>query len=161
MIERFKPLSSMENMAIDCFYYHEGKKWPVRIVAMRKDAAAIKAAHKRMNKKIRKQRSKAPSTEALLFNQYIVLAISLDYENERILELYRARWQIEQVFLRLKELYSFGEVPSSKDDSVKAWFYVKLFLAVLAQVIMTQECFSPSEQKLLRSASFVEFVEHP
>ena len=55
-----------------------------------------------MKKKIRKQRGKAPSAEALAFNQYIVLAPSLEYSNERILELYRARWQIEQEFLRLK-----------------------------------------------------------
>jgi len=159
--DRFNNLSPMETMSLECFYYSEGKKRPVRIVAMRKDEEAIKAAHRRMNRKIRKQRGKAPSQEALEFNQYIVLATSLDYSDDRILELYRARWQIEQVFLRLKEMYAFGEVPSSNDDSVKAWFYGKLFLAVLAHTIMTQECFSPKEQTLMRSVDFVEFMEYP
>jgi transposase len=90
----------------------------------------------------------------------IVVATSLDYSNDRILELYRARWQIEQVFFRLKEMYAFGEVPSSNDDSVKAWFYGKLFLAILSETITFRECFSPKEQNLLRSAAFVEFMEY-
>jgi len=161
LLDDFKHLKPTESMSVECFYYHEGKKRPVRLVAMRKDEEAIKAAHRRMNRKLCKQRGKVPSQEALLFNQYIVVATSLDYSNGRILELYRARWQIEQVFFRLKEMYAFGEVPSSNDDSVKAWFYGKLFLAILSETITFRECFSPKEQSLMRSVAFVEFVEYP
>jgi len=157
--EQFKNLSPLESMSLECFYYSEGKRCPVRLVAMRKDEEAIKAAHQKMNKKLRKQRGKRPSPEALEFNQYIVLATSLDYSNERILELYRARWQIEQVFLRLKEMYDLGEVPSKNEDSVKAWFYGKLFLAVLAETIMKRELFSPEEEIFMRSFGFVKLVE--
>ena len=150
----------MESLSLDCFYYSEGQKRPVRLVAMRKDEAAIKDCQRKMMKKLNKQRGKKPSQEALEFNQYIVLATSLEYSNERILELYRARWQIEQVFLRLKGLYDFGEVPSKKEDAVRAWFYGKLFLAVLAETIMKRECFSPEEENLMRSLGVVKLMEN-
>lgn len=160
LLERFKGLGSMESMSEECFYYSDGKKRPIRLVAMRKGEEAIKSAQRKMTKKLSKQRGKSPSAEALEFNQYIVLATSLDYSNERILELYRARWQIEQVFLRLKEMYDFGEVPSKKDDAVKAWFYGKLFLAVLAETIMKRECFSPEKENLIRASGFIKPVEN-
>jgi hypothetical protein len=161
LLERFAGLSPMENLSLDCFYYTEGTKQPVRLVAMRKDDASIETTHRKMKKKLNKQRGTAPSQEALDFNQYIVVATSLAYSNERILELYRARWQIEQVFMRLKGLYSFGDVPSKNPDSVKAWFYGKLFLAVLGETILKRECFSPEEQNLMRSLGIVKPVESP
>jgi len=161
LLERFKRLAPMENISLTCYCYCEGKKRPVRLVAMRKEEESIKAAHRKMTRKLNKQRGKKPSQEALEFNQYIVLATSLEYTNEQILELYRARWQIEQVFLRLKGLYDFGEVPSKKEDAVKAWFYGKLFLAVLSETIMKRECFSPEEESLMRSLGVVKLVENP
>jgi hypothetical protein len=157
--EQFKDLAPMESLSLECVYYSEGKKRPVRLVAMRKDDEAIKTAHRKMTRKMNRQRGKAPSKEALELNQYIVLATSLDYSNERILELYRARWQIEQVFLRLKGLYSFGDVPSKNPDSVKAWFYGKLFLAVLGETILKRECFSPEDQNLMHSLGLIKLVE--
>lgn len=159
LLERFKGLKPMEKMSLECFYYSEGTKRPVRLVTMRKDEDAFKVSQRRMTKKLNKQRGKAPSKEALEFNEYIVLATSLNESEEKILELYRARWQIEQVFLRLKEMYDLGEVPSKNDDSVKAWFYGKLFLAVLAETIMKKECFSPEEDKLMRSLGIIKLVE--
>ena len=159
LLDRFKGLAPMENMSLQCFYYSDGRKCPVRLVVMRKDEEAIRTAHRKMRQKLSKQRGKAPSQEAYAFNEYIVLATSLDYSNERILELYRARWQIEQVFFRLKGLYSFGDVPSKNPDSVKAWFYGKLFLAVLGETILKRECFSPEEEMRMRSLGIDKFVE--
>ena len=159
LLEQFKGLAPMENMSLQCFYYSDGRKRPVRFVVMRKDEESIKASHQKMTRKLSKQRGKTPSQEAYALNEYIVLATSLEYSNERILELYRARWQIEQVFLRLKGLYSFGDVPSKNPDSVKAWFYGKLFLAVLGETILKRECFSPQEEFLMRSLGIVKFVE--
>jgi len=161
LIKSFRGLKALESLSVNCYYYHEGKKKPVRIVAMRKEEEAIKQAHRKMNKKLSKQRGTRPSAEALEFNEYIVVATSLDYEESRILELYRARWQIEQVFLRLKSLFGFGEVPSKNENTVKAWFYGKLFLAVLSETILKTECFSPEEEKFLSSVDFIQPMEEP
>jgi hypothetical protein len=56
-------------------------------------------------------------------------------------------------------MYDLGEVPAKNDDSVKAWFYGKLFLAVLAETIMKRECFSPEEENIMRSLNLVKLVE--
>jgi len=161
LIKEFEDLKAHESKSVRCNYYHEGKKRPVRLVAMRKDEEAIEQAHQKMRKKLNKQRGTKPSAEALAFNEYIVVATSLDYTESQILELYRARWQIEQVFLRLKTLFDFGEVPSKNEDTVKAWFYGKLFLAVLSETILKTECFSPEEEKFLCSVGFIKPVEEP
>jgi len=161
LINEFKGLKALESVSVRCYYYHEGKRRPVRIVAMRKDEDAIKQAKRKMHKKMNKQRGMKPSAEALKFNEYIVVATSLDYTENQVLELYRARWQIEQVFLRLKSLFDFGDVPSKNDDTVKAWFYGKLFLAVLSETILKTECFSPKEEKFLCSVGFIQPVEEP
>ena len=161
LIKEFEDLKALESKSVRGYYYHEGKKRPVRLVAMRKDEEAIKQAHQRMKKKLNKQRGTKPSAEALAFNEYIVVATSVDYTENQILELYRARWQIEQVFLRLKSLFDFGDVPSKNDDTVKAWFYGKLFLAVLSETILKIECFSPEEEKFLCSTGFIKPMEEP
>jgi len=161
LIKEFRGLKPLDSMSVQCYYYHEGKKRPVRIVAMRKDEESIKQAKRKMTKKLSKQRGTKPSAEALEFNEYIVLATSLEYTDNQILELYRARWQIEQVFFRLKSLFGFGDVPSKNEDTVKAWFYGKLFLAVLSETILKTECFSPEEEMFLHAVGFVQFVEEP
>lgn len=112
-----------------------------------------------MKRKLNKQRGKKPSEAALKYNEYIVLATSLDYTDERILELYRARWQIEQVFYRLKEMYNLGEIQSRKDETVKAYLYGKLFIAVLSETILKVECFSPEEENLMRTLGVIKRVE--
>jgi len=159
LINEFKDLKPLESLTVNGYYYHEGKKRPVRIVALRKDEEAIRQARRRMHKKMSKQRGTKPSAEALAFNEYIVVATSLDYTENRILELYRARWQIEQVFFRLKSLFDFGDVPSKNEDTVKAWFYGKLFLAVLSETILKTECFSPEEETLLCAIGFNKPME--
>ena len=128
---------------------------------MRKDEEAIKQTQRKMKRKWSKNNGTKPSSEALEFNEYIVVATSLDYEENRILERYRARWQVEQVFLRLKEMFGIGDVPSKNEDTVKAWFYGKLFLAVLSETILKTECFSPEEEKFLCSIGFIKSMEEP
>ncbi len=64
-------------------------------------------------------------------SHYLIVATSLDMSEQRILELYRARWQIEEVFYRLKGLFGFGEIPGKKKEAVLAWLCGKLFIAFL------------------------------
>jgi len=47
-----------------------------------------------------------------------------------ILSFYRARWQIELVFKRLKSLAQLGHVPKYDDRSSRAWLYGKLFITL-------------------------------
>ena len=139
----FRKLKALESTEIHCFYKLNGKLRPLRIVAMKKEEKAIEQSKSKMASKASKKQEKAAQADTVELNEYIVLATSLDYTNEQILELYRARWQIEQVFYRLKSLFGYGEVPSKNSETVKAWFYGKLFLAALCESILKAESFSP------------------
>jgi hypothetical protein len=145
LLSYIRGLEAFENTDVQCFYKLPcGTLRPIRIVAMRKDEAAIEATKRKMKRKVVRKQEKQVQADTVELNEYIVLATSLSYTNEQILELYRARWQIEQVFYRLKSLFGYGDVPSKNEDTVKAWFYGKLFLAALCEnILKTEEPFSP------------------
>jgi len=146
LLPQLRNLNALENTDICCFYkLQTGEFRPLRIVAMKKDNAAIQQCHRKMERKVVRKQEKDVSADTIELNEYIVIMTSLDYTNEQILELYRARWQIEQVFYRLKSLFGYGDVPSKNEDTVKAWFYGKLFLAVLCENILRQDSFSPCQ----------------
>lgn len=139
-----KALQPWEGLSVDGYYKDKkGKLCPVRIVATRKDEAATKEADRKLSRTATRKQWKAVNTKTREMASYIVLATSLSDPTAQVLELYRARWQIEQVFRRLKGIFDFGEPPGKNPDSVKAWFYGKLFLAALCEAITAKPSFSP------------------
>jgi len=145
ILPHIRHLEAMKSTDIHCFYkLATGEFRPIRIVAMKKDATAIAESKRKMERKVSKKQEKQIQADTVELNEYIVIITSLDYTNEQVLELYRARWQIEQVFYRLKSLFGYGDVPSKNEDTVRAWFYGKLFLAALCEAILkSEESFSP------------------
>lgn len=160
LLQQIGQLQEYESMDIDCFYrLSTGELKPIRIVVMKKDVESIEKSKRKLKKRASRMQMKSAQPETVLHNEYIVLATNLDFTNEQILELYRARWQIEQVFYRLKSLFEFGEIPNKNYDSVMAWFYGKLLLAALCEAIVRTECFSPHEEKLLFGTDSQKFME--
>lgn len=144
LMPRLRALEAWEAASVDCFYKDaKGSLRSVRVVACRKDDSAAEKEAKRRARAAKSKRQPAPSARAQEMAGYIVVATNLPDTAEQILELYRARWQIEQVFLRLKGLFCIGEPPSSNPDSVKAWFYGKLLVAALCEAISRGRTFSP------------------
>ena len=94
-----------------------------------------------------KRKGKNISKEALQLCQYTILFTTFDkekYSAEKILEIYRWRWQIELVFKRFKSLLALGCLAKKTDGSAKAWLYGKLMLALLIEkVAFQQRSFSP------------------
>jgi hypothetical protein len=148
LLPYLRGLKPLENTEVRCFYKHNGKLRPLRVVAMKKDWKAVEECKRRMAKKYRGKK-KSLQDDTVELNEYIVLATSLDYTNDQILELYRSRWQIEQVFYRLKSLFGYGEIPSKREDSIKAWFYGKLLLAALCETILKKMSFSPNGDEFI------------
>ncbi|MBI5090957.1 MAG: transposase [Candidatus Hydrogenedentes bacterium] len=61
-----------------------------------------------------------------------------------MLELYRARWQIETCFKKLKSVIGFGHLPKYDPRSCRAGLYGKLVVALLAEeLIDSAQRFSP------------------
>jgi hypothetical protein len=159
LLPYLRSLKAMENTEVRCCYkLPDGELRPLRIVAMKKDAKAIEASRQKMDRKVSKKQEKAMRAETVELNEYVVLATSLEYTNEQILELYRARWQIEQVFYRLKSLFGYGEVPSKNPDTVKAWFYGKLFLAALCERVLKALSFSPGAEPFIVDIVGAQFM---
>ncbi len=159
-------LKALDSTDIHCFYkLGTGELRPLRLVAMKKDAKAVEESRRRMLRKISKKQEKPVQAETMELNEYVVLATSLSYTNAQILELYRVRWQIEQVFYRLKSLFGYGNPPSKRDDTVQAWFYGKLLLAALCEIVLKKASFPPELEPIivdLVGAQFVDrLVGHP
>lgn len=58
--------------------------------------------------------------------------------------MYRARWQIELVFKRLKSLAGLGHLKKHDPQAARAWLQGKLLVALLIDALrMASEAFSP------------------
>jgi hypothetical protein len=126
---------------------------PIRICAMRKDTDSERKGLKRLTKENQRKQGGKPVTDLQReSNKYIILATSLGDEvtADQVLELYRARWQIEIAFKRLKSLFQYNDLPATNSESVKAWFYGKLLLAALCETLVSD--FSPHTGRFSPSA---------
>lgn len=120
--------------------------WSARLCAIRKSQhAAEKAKKKILQQASKKQTQVRPET--LEFAEYIFVLTSLtrDVLNARdVLGLYRARWQLELCFKRLKSLFRLGHVPKRSDESARAWIEGKLLTVLLIERLLTEaQFFSP------------------
>ena len=119
---------------------------PVRLCAVRKSAAAIALAQKKLRRKARKAGWQL-QPESLIYAQYVMVLSTFPvatYSTQRVLEAYRLRWQVELVFKRLKQIAQLGHLPKHDQESSQAWLYGKLLVALLTEkVIQAASAFSP------------------
>jgi hypothetical protein len=103
-----------------------------RLIAYRLPAAEAEKARAWVR---REHRSKASAAD-LEAAQYVVLFTTVPADRmstAMCLELYRLRWQVELAFKRWKSLCHFDRLPNYRDDTIRAWLYAKLLLAVLLE----------------------------
>ena len=63
---------------------------------------------------------------------------------DRVLELYRYRWQIELAFKRLKQLLKLGRLPHQDPATARSWILAKLVVALLLETLYRNaRVFSP------------------
>jgi len=149
LIKRLSKLKEGKIADISAQCIINGRYEPVRICALRKDAESERAGLKRLTKENQRKQGGKPVTDLQReSNKYIIIATSLGNEVSaaQILELYRARWQIEIAFKRLKSLFHYNDLPSKHSESALAWFYGKLLLAALCETLVNTGRFSPSRE---------------
>ncbi len=120
-------------------------EWPVmlsgtsimgRLCAIRKSEEAIGQAHRRVERRASKKQTKTEPATWEYAKYVVVFTTELAAPAETILEWYRARWQIELSFKRLKSLAQLGHLPKYDAQSSRAWLYGKLFVALLTEKLM-------------------------
>jgi hypothetical protein len=116
-----------------------------RICAIRKTEQATKEAQKKILRESRKKgRRVRPDT--LEAAGYTMLFTTLDrsISAETVLTIYRARWQVEMVFKRLKSILGLGSLHKIETQSAKAWLHGKLLVAFLIEALkVAAELFFP------------------
>ena len=107
-----------------------------RVCAIRKSEQAIERARRRIERRASKNQTKPKKTTWEYAKHIAVFTTEAALPAETVLEWYRVRWQIELSFKRLKSLSQLGHLPKYDDQSVRAWLYGKLFVALLTQKLV-------------------------
>lgn len=119
---------------------------PVRVCAIKKSREATEQARKKI-RRVASKKGKTTRPGTLEVAAYIVVLTTAPADRltaDRVLELYRARWQVELAFKRMKSIIGLGHLPKIDPDSARAWLHGKLFVALLTEAIVHEsEYFSP------------------
>jgi hypothetical protein len=119
-----------------------------RICAVKKSNDAAEADRR----KIKREHSKKHGTKRELNPNrleaagYFFVFTTLDrvFTAIQILELFRARWQVELAFKRLKSILRVGHLHKTNPESAKAWLHGKILVAFLVTALITAgRTFSP------------------
>ena len=117
------------------WFRHGGKRYQMRLCALRKSRLATEAARRKAREKARDQ-GRVIGEETLEYAAYVMVLTSLAADKlpaQAALGLYRGRWQVELAFKRLKSLLDAGHVPKESDASARAWMQAKILSALLIE----------------------------
>jgi hypothetical protein len=100
---------------------HDGQPYLVRVLAARLPPEAAARARQRQYQQARKH-GRTPMAATLDLADWVLVATTLgaDWSLCDVLRLYRARWQVELVFKRMKQLLRFNQLRSTHRTTVEA-----------------------------------------
>jgi len=99
-----------------------GQRYPVRLVAAKLDPTATRRARCRARRKAQKA-GRTLTTPTLAVAGWLLLITPLDtgtWSTADVLYIYRARWQVELVFKKMKQLLRLNQIRSKHLTSVEA-----------------------------------------
>jgi len=109
-----------------------------RVCAIMKSPAATSRALGKLRRRSSRTGAKtraATIESARYFFVFTTVADRAKLSAEQVLELYRARWQVELAFKRLKSLVGLGRLRKPTADSARAWIEGKLLAALLVEAM--------------------------
>ena len=98
------------------------QRYPVRLVAAKLDPTATRRARRRARRKAQKA-GRTITAPTLAVAGWLLLITTLDastWSTADVLYIYRARWQVELVFKRMKQLLRLNQIRSKHPTSVEA-----------------------------------------
>jgi len=145
LLPHLRTLAAGEAGAWPVRFIHEDQPYHGRVCAIRKSQAAATRERARI-RRAAQQKRKRVSPEALEAAGYTFVFTSLPdtVPAATVLELYRARWQVELAFKRLKSLLALSHLKKRDPDAARAWIAAKLLVALLIEDMLgAAEHFSP------------------
>ncbi len=116
-----------------------------RLIVLARDEEATAKAER--NVRLKAQKNCRPGDKrSMTAARYLMVVTSLDAEHypaQKILALYRMRWQIELAFKRLKSLLRFDRLPAKDKDLARTWLNSHLLLALVLDKLTQQALDSP------------------
>jgi DDE family transposase len=121
------------------FCRYNGQRLAVRLIASKLPPEKVRAAQKRKRRKAQKAGRKI-TPQTLLLAGWLVLITTLDrsWPATEVLRLYQARWQIELVFKRIKQLLRVADIRSKQPAQVEATVRALLIAWVLQEQLSAQ-----------------------
>ncbi len=122
------------------------KPLAVRVCAVRKSPESALRAARKVGATASRNHTKVRQQTLELTNFLVVVTTLPEAESavSAVLEFYRARWQVELAFRRLKSLLELGQLPKKKAESSQAWMQGKILTALLIERILCEaRFFSP------------------
>lgn len=119
-----------------------GRRLAARVIVMPLPPEQAEAARRRMKRQARRWGYTA-SQEALATAGCLMLVTSLTaqaWPAQRVLDLYRRRWQVELAFKRLKSLLDLERLRAFDPDLVTAWIHAVLLIALLIDLERPSDC---------------------
>ena len=119
---------------------------PVRVCAIKKSREATEQARRKLHRRASKkgQALQPETVEAAAYVVLLTTAPSDRLPTKKVLELYRARWQVELAFKRMKSIVGLGHLPKTDPESARAWLHGKIFVSLLTEAIVdASESFFP------------------
>jgi hypothetical protein len=127
-------------------FVSQGRLFDARLCALRSSQTARERAQARALRYAKKHQTKL-RPETLEFAEYVFVLTTVrasELSTAHVMELYRARWQIELAFKRMKSLMQMGHVPKRSDLSARAWIQAKLLTVMIIERLLQQaKLFSP------------------
>ena len=117
---RAKAGAPIRSRAAWCRY--QGQRYAVRLVVFKLSAAAARAARRRKRRRA-PARGTRVSPLTLLLAGWVLLVTTLEassWSAEDVLRLYRARWQVELVYKRMKQVLDLNQLRSTQREVVEA-----------------------------------------
>jgi len=111
---------------------YQGKKYSLRLVAIRKSTHATEKTKRELRREARKK-GRTLKRETMRAAGYIVVVTDIPSEELsciQVLELYRLRWQIELMFKRLKSILGFDRL-RAKDEKLSQTYLLTKILGAL------------------------------
>ncbi|HTK10353.1 MAG TPA: transposase [Ktedonobacteraceae bacterium] len=119
------------------FFWHQQKQYEVRVMALRRSAEQTEQRRRSKKRKAKKDQKRLQA-ETLYLAGWVLILTTLpasDWSEQEVLSLYRARWHIELLFKRIKQLLSQHRLRAETEETARASVYALLVSWVLQQQV--------------------------